>query len=71
MKNAPAGPGRGGGEDVSDTQYLENIVKRIVEELKEKNCLSQDFQFLTKAEREIYFERHVDKFLKSCQETDQ
>ena len=56
---------------MSDIEYLENTIKRIVEELKGKNCFSQDFQFLTKAEREIYFERHIDKFLKSCQETDQ
>ena len=48
-----------------EINYLEETIKRLVEELKAKNCLSQDFQFLTKAEREKALEWHIDQFLKS------
>ena len=50
---------------MTEIEYLENTIKQIVKELKLKNCLSQDFEFLTKAERELLFEQHIDQFLKS------
>lgn len=48
----------------SDTQYLEETMKRLVKELKTNNCLSQDFEFLTKAERERKLEKFIDDFLR-------
>lgn len=47
----------------SDTEYIEQTLKRLIEELKQENCLSQDFQFLTKAEREAVLEQRIDEFL--------
>ena len=48
----------------SDTQYLEETMKRLVEELKKNNCLSQNFEFLTKAEREKKLEQFIDDFVR-------
>lgn len=48
---------------MTDMEYLEQTIKRMVEELKQRNCLSQEFQFLTKAEREGRLEKAVDDFL--------
>lgn len=54
---------------MSDTDYLENALKQLVLALKQRNCLSQDFKFLTKAEMEARqyadLERHIDQFLKN------
>lgn len=52
-----------GRRKLSDAEYVEQILKRLIKELKQKNCLSQDFQFLTKAEREALLERRIDEFL--------
>ena len=49
-----------------DIDYLERSVKRLVEELKQKNCLSQDFEFLTKAERDQMVESFIDDFIQSA-----
>lgn len=51
--------------NLSGSDYLEQTIKRLVEELKAKNCLSQDFQFLTKAERKQAVEDFVDVFIKT------
>lgn len=51
------------GYNLSGSDYLEQTIKRLVEELKAKNCLSQDFEFLTKAERERKLERFVNDFI--------
>ncbi len=48
---------------MSDSEYIENTIKRLVEELKAKNCLSQEFQFLTKAERNRALEEFMDNFI--------
>lgn len=45
---------------MSDIEYLEQVIKRLVEELKQRNCLSQEFQFLTEAERELKLEEFID-----------
>lgn len=45
-------------------EYLERKIKQLVEELKEKNCLSQEFKFLTKAEREQEAESVVDEIIR-------
>ena len=50
---------------MTDIEYIERTIKQLIEELKEKNCLSQEFQFLTKAEREAKMERTIDEFLKN------
>ena len=50
---------------MSDSEYLENTIKQMVEELKAKSCLSQDFHFLTKAERDKALEYRIDQFLKT------
>ena len=50
---------------VTDTEYIEQAIKQLVEELKKRNCLSQDFRFLTKAEREALLGKKVDDFLKN------
>lgn len=55
---------RGEVESVNDAEYLENTIKRMVEELKTKNCLSQDFCFLTKAERDKALDNFIDDFIK-------
>lgn len=47
-----------------DMEYLERKIKELVEELKEKNCLSQEFKFLTKAEREQEVEGFVDEVIR-------
>ena len=52
--------------NLSGSDYLEQTIKRLVEELKAKNCLSQDFEFLTKAERECKLEQFVNNFIKGC-----
>jgi len=54
-----------GGDFLTDIEYIERTIKQLIEELKEKNCLSQEFQFLTKAEREAKMERTIDEFLKN------
>lgn len=51
------------GRRMSDGEYVEQTIKRLIEELKQKNCLSQDFQFLTKAEREVLLEQQINQFL--------
>lgn len=48
----------------SDTRYLEETMERLIKELKKNNCLSQDFEFLTKAEREHKLERFVNDFIR-------
>lgn len=48
---------------MSDGEYVEQTIKQLIEELKQKNCLSQDFQFLTKAERETLLEQKINQFL--------
>ena len=53
------------GYDLVGSDYLEQTIKRLVEELKAKNCLSQDFQFLTKAERKQAVEDFVYDFIKT------
>ena len=53
------------GYNLLSSDYLELTIKRLVEELKAKNCLSQDFQFLTKAERKQAVEDFVDVFIKT------
>ena len=50
---------------MDDIEYLENIIKRMVDELKAKKCLSQDFCFLTKAERDRALEDFIDDFIKT------
>ena len=50
---------------VSDIEYLEQSIKRLTEELKARGYLSQEFQFLTKAELEANVEWHIDQFLKA------
>lgn len=47
----------------SEIEYLEQTMKRLVEELKQKNCLSQEFRFVTKAERESELEKAIDEFI--------
>ena len=47
----------------SDIEYLESTLKKLIEELKQKNCLSQEFKFLTKAEREQKIEEFIDDFI--------
>lgn len=42
--------------------YLEQKIKELVGELKEKNCLCQDFEFLTQAEQEAKMKDFVDGF---------
>ena len=49
---------------VTDTEYIEQAIKQLVEELKKRNCLSQDFRFLTKAERNAVAEQTIDTFLR-------
>lgn len=49
----------------SEIEYLEQTMKRLVEELKQKNCLSQEFVFLTKAERENKLEKAIDEFIRN------
>ena len=48
---------------VSDLRYVEESVKHLIEELKRKNIISQDFEFLTKPERERQMERFIDDFI--------
>ena len=48
-----------------DIDYLERSIKRLVEELKKNNCLSQDFEFLTKTERVQKVESFIDDFIQS------
>lgn len=43
--------------------YLEQVFKGLVEELKQKNYLSQDFVFLTKVEQEKVLEKFIDDFI--------
>lgn len=50
---------------MSDMEYIEQTLKQLVDELKQRNCLSQEFQFLTKAEREALLGKKVDDFLKN------
>lgn len=50
--------------ELSEAEYLENTIKRMVEELKAKNCLSQDFNFLTKAERDQAVKGFMDAVIK-------
>mgnify|MGYP006865377926 CR=1 FL=1 len=45
--------------------YLEQTVKRMVEELKRRGFLSEKFVFLTRAEQEAASEEHIDRFLKA------
>lgn len=52
-----------GESTLSDLWYLEETMRRLVEELKKNNCLRQDFEFLTKAERESKLERFIDDFI--------
>lgn len=47
----------------SDMDYLEKSIKRLIEELKQKNCLGKDFDFLTKAERMQRLDDFVDDFI--------
>lgn len=47
----------------TDIIYLEQVVKKLIEELKQKNYLSQDFVFLTKAERGKVIEKFIDDFI--------
>lgn len=46
----------------SQITYLEEAFKRLVLELKEKNCLRQDFEFLTQTEQMDRLEKFVDEF---------
>lgn len=46
-----------------DIEYLELTIRRLIEELKQKNCLSQEFEFLTKAEREQKVDVFIDGFI--------
>lgn len=55
-------------EAYSDMRYLEESMKHLVKELKKNNCLSQDFKFLTKAERELALERVIEHFIGGCQD---
>jgi len=48
---------------MNSLDYLEQVLKRLIDELKEKNCLDQDFKFQTKAEREKVLERFVEDFI--------
>lgn len=48
---------------MSDIEYIESTIKQLVEELKAKKCLSQEFRFLTKAERDRALERLMDDFI--------
>lgn len=52
----------------TDIIYLEQVVKKLIEELKQKNYLSQDFVFLTKAERGKVIEKFIDDFISGIQE---
>lgn len=47
----------------SDIDYIEKILKKIIDELKENKSLSQDFIFLTKAEREEYANKIMSEFI--------
>ena len=39
-------------EEIDTLDYIEQTVARLIVALKKKGCLSQDFSFLPKAERE-------------------
>lgn len=63
--NMIAESGNKGAKTVTDMEYIDQTIKRLVEELKQRNCLSQDFTFLTKAEREALLNKAIDDFLKN------
>lgn len=47
--------------------YIEDSISRLVKELKQNKCLSQDFEFLTEAEIDQRVEAFVDGFIRSQQ----
>lgn len=47
-------------------RYIEQTLKALVSELKQKNCLSQDFEFLTEAEQKQKLEQFVDDFVRTA-----
>ncbi|RKJ52558.1 hypothetical protein D7Y09_13940 [bacterium 1XD42-1] len=47
---------------------LEFTVRKMLDELKQRNCLSQNLRFLTKAEQDKILENHIDEFLKVFEE---
>lgn len=51
---------------MSELEYIEQTLKRLIDELKKQNRLDQDFKFLTKAEREKILKEKIDEFLNHC-----
>lgn len=45
--------------------YMEQIIKQIVEEMKQKGYLGEEFMFFTRAEQKAEFEEHINQFLKA------
>lgn len=49
----------------SSFDYLEQAIKQMLMDLKRRNCLGQDFQFLTKAEQNRTLDSFIDNFIKT------
>lgn len=45
--------------------YLEQTVKRMIEALKQKGCLEEDFAFSTQEEQRAAAEDFIDDFIKT------
>ena len=45
--------------------YLEDTLRRVISELKEKEYLSQDFEFLTEAEANSRLDNFINGFISS------
>lgn len=44
-------------------RYIETTLRSLIEELKDNNCIGQDFEFLTEAEQNQVIESFIDSFL--------
>ena len=45
--------------------YIEDSISRLVQELKQNKCLSQEFEFLTEAECNERSKAFIDRFINS------
>lgn len=53
-------------EQISDRLfYIENVLKRLIDVLKQKNILDQDFLFLTEEERNTEIEQKIADFIQN------
>lgn len=52
-------------KEQNEIAYIESILRALISELKQRKCLSQEFQFLTKADRERMLENCIDAFIRN------